>query len=188
MPIIRKKKKALTMLGAVLCISLFLGGAMLSGIFEKTVILAKEMPPDDPDFPIDHLFVESTYLLKTGETDDTVNITCTPYLTNIWEKESGEIKIIVYVVKSSNNLADYKSTLEYGVISANSTAELEVPIKLFADTYKVDMLIFEDDLLVLKGCVTIQAKQKFYYDGHGAVIGQDWDVSNSIAPYVRLRE
>ena len=139
-----------------------------------------------PELPEDHLFIEETYLLKTGETNTTVNVTCTPYLTNIWDEESGEIKIIAYVVKTSNNIADFKNTVEIGEIPADSTSELEIPIILSADTFRVDMLIFENGKLVLKGSFTITAEQKVEYDEEGFIASQSWKLKNSKCDFVRV--
>ena len=150
------KLKPRTKKAGVFAVSLFVimiatFGVFATGIFE---------PSSAEPLPDDHLFVEEIYLLKTEETNETVSVTCTPYLTNIWNEESGDIKIIAYVVKKSNNIADCKNTVEIGKISADSTAELEVPLVLSDDLYNVDMLIFEDGKLVLKGSLTIKAVVK----------------------------
>ena len=160
--------------------SIFAGilSIVVISIFAMSVIGFFEPSKAEPQRPENHLFVEEIYLLKTGETNKTVNVTCTPYLTNIWDQESGEIKIIAYVVKESNNVADCKNTVEIGKIAADSTAELEVPIVLSGDTYRVDMLIFEDGKLVLKGSLTLKATSRIittYGDG---------DDVNKSAPYV----
>jgi len=174
----KKTKKAGVIIGTLSVIAIVVFGAFLA-VMNKPIAA-------EPQLPEDHLFIEETYLLKTGETNKTVNVTCTPYLTNIWEKESGEIKIIAYVVKTSNNIADYKNTVEMGKIPADSTAELEVPIVLSANTYRVDMLIFEDGKLVLKGSLTIKAQQRFRYDEKGNLTGQDWDLENSVCSFAKV--
>ena len=172
-----KTKKAGIFAGSLFVIMIAVFSVFATGIFEPSSA--------EPQLPEEHLFVEEIYLLKTEETNETVSVTCTPYLTNIWDEESGDIKIIAYVVKKSNNIADCKNTVEIGKISADSTAELEVPIVLSGDTYKIDMLIFEDGKLVLKGSLTIKAvvelKTMYKYDGNGTVIDEylegDWTLS-----------
>lgn len=159
---------------------------VLTGTLGITLLDWSEPVSANPQLPEEHLFVEATYLLKTGETNTTVNVTCTPYMTNIWDEESGEIKIIAYVVKTSNNIADYKNTVEIGKIKGDATAELEIPIVLSSDRFRVDMLIFEDGKLVLKGSTTITAEQKFRYDPEGIVISQYWDLQNSDCDFVKV--
>ena len=85
------------------------------GVFAAMILGSRA----EPVFPAEHLFVDATYLLKTNETNETVNVTCTLYLTNIWEKESGNIKATAYVIETSDNLAIYKNTVSIGNIAAD---------------------------------------------------------------------
>lgn len=71
-----------------------------------------ETPIAGISFPDEHLLVDKTYLLKTDETNDAVNVTCNLCLTNIWEKESGEIKAVAYVIETENNFAVLKLVLK----------------------------------------------------------------------------
>jgi len=166
------KLKPRTKKAGIFAVSLFVIMIAVFGVFATGIFEPSSAEP----LPDEHLFVEEIYLLKTEETNDTVSVTCTPYLTNIWDEESGDIKIIAYVIKKSNNIADCKNTVEIGKISADSTAELEIPIVLSDDSYNVDMLIFEDGKLVLKGSLTIKAvvelKTMFKYGNEGEVIDE----------------
>ena len=168
----KKAKKAGILSGAVMSITILVCAGVLLGSINEPIVAAAEKPEE-------HLFIEETYLLRTGETNKTVNVTCTPYMTNIWDEESGDIKVIAYVVKTSNKIAEYKSTVEIGKIVGDTTAEIEIPIVLTADNFKVDLLIFEDEKLVLKGSFTVKAVQTFKYNFSGVVIGSDWDLENS---------
>ncbi len=178
MKISKKTKKAGIFAATLTTIAIVLLAVVIS-------IMIKPIAAE-PQYPVDHLFVEDTYLLKTGETNTSVNITCTPYITNIWDKESGDIKIIVYVVKTSNNIADYKNTVEIGKIAANSTAELEVPIILSENSYRVDMLIFENEKLVLKGSVSIKAHQVIINDIYGKISEQYWELENTHSDFQKV--
>ena len=142
MKINKKTKKAGAFIATVTTLILILFGLLGTGLLAQ------------PDFPNAHLSVDATYLLKTSETNDTVNVTCIPYLTNIWEKESGEITVTAYVIEMNNNLAVYKNTVDIGKIPADSTAEIEIPVVLSNNSYKVDILIFENGKLVIKGKLT----------------------------------
>jgi len=165
----KKTKKAGVILG-IFTVAIIMMGMFLPGFLEPSI--AK------PVYPREHLFVDATYLLVTEETNDSVCITCDLYLTNIWEKESGEINVVAYVIEQSKNFAVYKSKIDVGVIKANSTAEIEIPVVLENSSYKVEILLFENDKLVTKGKISIRTKQK-YPPGYLSVDKmQQWDVIN----------
>lgn len=168
----KKIKKAGIISGTALSITVL----VCAGVFLATM---NEPIIAQPEKPEEHLFIEETYLLKTGETNETVNVRCTPYMTNIWDEESGDIKVIAYVVKTSNKIAEYKNTVEIGKIAGDTTAEIEIPIILTSDNFKVDLLIFEDEKLVLKGSFTIKAVQKLKYIESGGADRFLWDLENS---------
>jgi hypothetical protein len=174
----KKTKKAGMFVATLSIIIIVFLGIFASGMLEPSTA--------QPDFPKEHLFVDATYLLKTDETNDTVNVTCIPYLTNIWEKASGEIKVTAYVIETSNNLAVFKSTVEIGEIPADSTAEIEIPVVLSNNSYKVDILIFENGKLVLKGKITISAYPVYVWDDVDHAPGQIWLLSNSIGEFKQV--
>jgi len=174
----KKTKKAGIYIVTIATILIILFGIFATGVMKQTT--AK------PDLPKEHLFVDATYLLKTDETNETVNVTCTPYITNIWEKESGEITAIAYVIESSTNLAVYKNTIEIGTIAADSTAEIELPVVLSNNSYKVDILIFENGKLVLKGQITINAYPIFIWDDFNHEMVQQWSLSNTMGEFRQI--
>ena len=159
-------KKAAGILGIVTIILLASIAMVSMDIFKKPV--EAEDSPDEPSYPKDHLSVDASYLLKTGETNESVNVTCDLYITNIWEKESGEIKATAYVSEQNNNFATFKSSAEFGVIDANSTKEINIPVKFMDDSYKVEILIFENNKLIKKVTLSITVYQNYYY-GKGGV-------------------
>ena len=111
-----KKTKKASMFVATLAIVSLVTFGMFATLLQE--------PIEAEPLPDEHLFVEELYLLKTAESNESLSITCTPYLTNIWDVESGEIKIIAYVVKQSNKVADCKNTVEIGKIDALLAAEV----------------------------------------------------------------
>ncbi|MEF8879446.1 MAG: hypothetical protein V5A64_03530 [Candidatus Thermoplasmatota archaeon] len=155
----KTKKAGMLLLTAVVIVSIF-AGMMEAGLFTKTV-------KPTPTYPTDHLDVDASYLLKTDETNESVNVSCDLFLTNIWEKKSGEIKATAYVSEQNTNFAVYKTTVEFGVIDANSTKELNIPVKLSDSSYKVEILLFENDKLVKKIKLSIKSYRNYYYDSQG---------------------
>jgi len=166
MEIKTKTKKAGVLLTVISAAAIILGGLFVSGVFGSEEV-------------VDHLFVDATYLLKTSETNASVNVTCTLYLTNLWTKESGTIKTIAYVMETSDNLAVFKNTATIGKIMADSTDEIELPLVLSNNSYKVDILVFENEKLVTKGVVTISAYSRIIYDEFSHKEKQVWDISST---------
>ena len=157
-----RKTKAGAFAATTVLILVF-AGMMSIGLFTKTVTIVKaKITP--PDFPREHLFIDATYLLKTDETNESVNITANLYLTNIWEKDSGEIKAIAYVIEKTNQFAVFKNTVEIGLITVNSTAEIEIPLVLENSSYRVEVLIFENDKLEIKGKLGISAYPVYLWE------------------------
>ena len=143
-----------------------------------------------PELPEDHLFIDATFLLKTDETNESVFINVDLYLTNIWDIASGEIKATAYVIETDNNFAVNKSTVEIGKIKAKSTSEIGIPVKLSNNSYKVEILLFEDGLLVLKGELTISAHPLYSWEEieHESGLEQVWILKNSKADFIRVRD
>jgi len=176
-----KKTKKAGALAGILVIVIVMLGIFLPGLLETPVV--------GISFPDDHLFVDKTYLLKTDETNDTVNVTCNLYLTNIWEKESGEIKAVIYVIETENNFAVFKTSVEIGLIDADSTAEIEIPVVLSNNSYKADVLLFEDGKLVITGELTISARPIYSWEDikRGKADEQEWYVYNAATEFHQIR-
>lgn len=141
-------------------------GVFSTGILNNTIVESKPIDPE-PNYPIDHLTIDASFLLKTGETNESVNVSCDLFMTNIWEKESGEIKATAYVMEQNSNFAVFKNTTEFGVIDANSTKELNIPVKFSDSSYQVEILIFESNKLVKKVTLSINSYQNYYLDDEG---------------------
>lgn len=144
-------------------------GVFSTGFFEQPVVGSDPIEPE-PTYPVNHLFVDASYLLKTGETNDSVNVSCDLFMTNIWEKESGEIKAIAYVSEQNTNFATFKSSVEFGIIDANSTKELNIPVKFADNSYKVEILIFESNKLVKKATLSLNIYQNYYFGAKGDIV------------------
>ena len=182
----KRAKKASFLLGTISVIIIIFAGVVLSGMMKTTV--AKKTYPEE------HLFVDATFLLKTDETNDSVNITCDIYLTNIWDKGSGEIKATAYVIETGNNFAIYKNTDEIGVIGADSTAVIQIPVVLSNNSYKVEVLLFENDKLVIKGGLTISAYPIYHWreiERNGQIeklqVLEGWNVKNTYTDFIQIR-
>ena len=184
-------KKAGALAGIIIVILVLSIGILASGIFEVN-------GGDPPQFPRDHLSVDASFLLKTDETNESVNVTCDLYLTNSWEKVSNEIKIIAYVIEKNSNLAIFKNTVEFGKIAADATTELNIPLEFSDNSYKVEILIFENEKIVMKGQTSITSNQRYFYDVHGKRVynagyfaspeldDEQWEVNYSLLSIEKL--
>lgn len=110
------------------------------------------------------LQVDDVYFLA-GEDENTednfIPIITTLYLTNAQWNSSGNVKIVAYLIRSNPNIAVDKNTVEIGVIQGSTTKEAEVQLVLpdLNTPYDIDFLIFENDLLVLRGQGNIEVVQ-----------------------------
>lgn len=174
-----KTKKAGVLIG-IMSIAIVIVGIFLPALLKPSAA--------ETIYPNEHLFVDATYLLKTEETNDTVNITCDLYMTNIWDKKSGKIKAIAYVIETKNNFAVFETEVEVGLINADSTSKIGIPVVLSNSSYKVDVLIFENEKLVLKGVLTIRARPIYsweYLRANG--ISQQWELDSSMPDFEKVR-
>jgi len=145
---------------------------VFSGVFQSTI--ATKI------YPSEHLFIDETILLKTNETNKTVDINCILYLTNIWEKNSGKINAAAYVIETNNNFAISENEIKIGIIKENSTTKIVLPVVLSNSSYKVKVLLFENEKLVIKGELLISAYPIYSWEdiSHGRVKNQVWNVNN----------
>lgn len=115
------------------------------------------------------LRIDERYLYKESETNDSVNVSCILYLTNLWNV-SGEVKMIAYVM-NKEGMADYRAEVGVGRIDRNKTVEVKIPLVIKEDNNRIEILIFEDDLLVLKGYINIYVHRMGRYDASGEYKG-----------------
>ena len=141
---------AMVVVGAVVGLALF--GAMIDKGTASTPIPATSAIRDNK------ISIDGYYLLKESATNETLNVTCILYLTNRWN-DSGDIRIVAYVM-DWKRLAQYKTDIEIGSIDTNKTEEVAIPIVLRKDSRKIDVLIFEDGLLKMKGYIYLEILYK----------------------------
>lgn len=178
MKLSKKTKKAGALVGTFSALITVLV-IILPGLLQSSIV--------EPIYPDEHLFVDATYLLIEEEKNDSVNITCDIYLTNIWKKDSGDIKAIAYVIEQTNNFAVYKTRVEIGVINADSTNEVEIPVVLSNSSYKVEILLFENDKIVTKGKISIIARAKYSELDLDSGLNQEWTVTSGSSYFENIR-
>ncbi|OYT61454.1 hypothetical protein B6U81_02900 [Thermoplasmatales archaeon ex4484_30] len=93
------------------------------------------------------LYVNEMYLMKTGEDERNINISALLYITNTNAK-SGDVKIIIFIMKQWRVVVD-KLEVEVGKLEKDKTSEIQFEFQLdnINQSYKMDILVFEDELL-----------------------------------------
>ena len=114
------------------------------------------------------LSVDAMYLLKKGESEEGINASAIIYLTNVGS-ESGNIKITVYLMERWKGVAIDKKEMEIGKIAKDKTKEIELNMEMGNKSYEIEVLVFEDDLLKIKGggavrIIHYHAENKAYWD------------------------
>ena len=175
-----KKTKKAGALAGILMIVIVLLSVFLPGFLKPTVAVV--------NFPKEHLFVDETILLKTNETNETVDVTCIIYLTNIWEKLSEELKATAYVIETENNFAISEAEVDIGFIGEDATTKVKIPVTLSNNSYKIKVLLFEDGKLVIKGEIIIHAATLYSWEDieHGVHEKQEWRLYNSGISYFQV--
>jgi len=136
---------------AKICLAMVVVGAIVGlAVFGMVVNRSTATLPGRDN----HISIDAYYLLKESATNKTLNITCILYLTNRWNK-SGDIEIVAYVM-DWKGLAQHKTDIEIGSIDTNKTEEVVIPLVLRKDSRKIDVLIFEDGLLKMKGYIYLE--------------------------------
>ncbi|MCD6171394.1 MAG: hypothetical protein J7J36_03130 [Thermoplasmata archaeon] len=140
------------------------------------IILAASFYPSEKKQKENKLSVDAMYLLKEGEEKGWVNASAIIYLTNTGAK-SGEIKIITYLIESRNGIAVDKKEIKVGSIEKDKTEEEEIQIQMENSSYNMDVLVFEDGLLKVKGGTginvfydkgwNIEMRSPEFYEMHG---------------------
>jgi len=178
MTISKKTKKAGALTG-ILVIIIVIFGTFLPGLLE---------PVAGVSFPDEHLFVDETILLKTNETNDTVSVTCILFLTNIWSKESDDLKAIAYVVETENNFAVSETEVDIGKVESDSTIKVDIPVVFSNNSYKVKVLLFEKGKLVIKGELIIRAYPIYSWEEiKREKIQQEWHLFNDYTEFAQIR-
>ncbi len=96
------------------------------------------------------LSVDAMYLLREGDGGEVINVSAIIYLTNVGG-ESGSIKIIAYLMERWKGVAVDRKEMDIGKIDADKTKEIVLPMEMGNKSYEIEVLVFEDDLLKIKG-------------------------------------
>jgi hypothetical protein len=139
--------------------------AVIASTVVAALVLISPTKPQEPEWKRGtKLQVDDVYFL-TGQDDNTednlIPVVTTLYLTNAQWNSSGSVKIVAYLLRTSPNIAVDKGTVEIGTIHGSETKEvgIQVVVPSLNTSYDVNFLIFENNLLVLRGKGSIEVVQ-----------------------------
>lgn len=98
--------------------------------------------------------VQQAYFVAASPAGDDLNLTANLFVTNGALLASDRVAVTVFVVPHSG-LSTYTTRVDVGKIDARSTEQATIPIVIpqfnASRSYRVDFLVFEDDLLTQRG-------------------------------------
>lgn len=116
------------------------------------------------------LSVDAMYLLKKEEGEEEINVSAIIYLTNI-NSVSGNVRIIAYLTEYGREIALYKKEVMVGKLPKDKTTEIEFEMSIENGSYSLQILVFEDNLLKIKGGGWINVYRNSRDEKYG------WDIS-----------
>jgi len=120
-------------------------------IFSVLIYFVMTIPGDDTDLAVDEVFFNS---IEMDGLESDLKITV--FLTNEGEDEIYDVMVRAFVIERDSNLARDEDQVEMGTISGKSTKEEELFISVpNNDTYRIEIVVFEDAKLTLRGSGTI---------------------------------
>lgn len=127
------------------------GGVLMLIIFSVLVYFVVTIPGDNTDLSVDEVFFNS---IEMDGPDSDLKITV--FLTNEGEDEIDDVMVRAFVIERDSNLARDEDRVDMGTISGKSTKEGDLFISIpNNDTYRIEILVFEDSKLTLRGSGTI---------------------------------
>ncbi len=169
---VKKNKKRMNkilylIVGLVIGIFIFTAGTMAMMVKDEI----KEKDPGPPPEPVNeaHLFVEDVYFMMDGSRAavdgdgiERVDIITTVYITNDGLAEAKNVKITAWPMDEDKNMGKDKVDETVGIIPIQKTSEIELTIRVPPGArHNVDFLIFERDLLILRGSGSVVTEGTF---------------------------
>lgn len=116
--------------------------------------LVYSIEPVDRDLKVDKVFFKS---VEYG--DDETDLRILVFLTNDGDSEIEEVKVRAFAIERDSNLARSEDTVTIGKINGQTTEEGELSITVpNRDSYRIELLVFEDSKLTIRGSGTIDLR------------------------------
>ena len=103
---------------------------------------------DDDTIIVEGLRIEEVFFILTGVKDDSIVVDITIYVTNIGNKESGEINITAFAVRNDNSITYAQGSAIIPMIPGENTQQTKISMELDKHrTFRIDIIAFEDHMI-----------------------------------------
>lgn len=101
------------------------------------------------------LEVEEVYFVYKGETEGESRVSVTVFISNVGD-EKCNVRLRAFAIDDRSNIAMDDAESDIGVIQAEKTEETSFEMSvLYNGTFTVELMIFKDDLITVKGSGTV---------------------------------
>lgn len=148
---------------------------LLSVIITSIIVNEMNDVEAEPPEKYSKLYIDDVYFLLpdyTRGTGEKINLNVNPFITNRGNIDSGDVKIVIFAIDQEKNIAVDKSSESFGTVSNDTTLDSELSLELNDNSsYRIELLIFEREKIVLKGSGTVKLREIGSY-------GEDFRSSN----------
>lgn len=103
--------------------------------------------------------VEEVYFVMTDQTQLYTNMDILVFITNDGKTDLSDVTVRAFAVETDSNLARDEAVKVMGELKGQTTIEGKLTIKLpNNDTYRVELLVFKDGKLTIRGSGTVNLK------------------------------
>ena len=103
---------------------------------------------DDDTIIVEGIRIEEVFFILTGVKDDSIVVDITIYVTNIGNKDSGEINITAFAVRNDNSITYAQGSANIPMIPGENTQQTKISMELDKHrTFRIDIIAFEDHMI-----------------------------------------
>jgi hypothetical protein len=145
-------------------------------IFSILLYFVKNIEEDDQDLLVDEVIIGSVNM-DDLESDLKISV----HMTNKGKSEVEDVKLRAFVIERDSNLARDEASLDMDSIPGKTTEEGELFISVpNNDSYRIELLVFEDSKLTLRGSGTIDLTGVGVASEYRAETGSDTNVIDDL--------
>lgn len=115
--------------------------------------------------------IQQAYFVAASPAEGDLNLTASLFVTNAARRASDDVSVVVFVVPTHTGLSSFTTRVNVGAIPPGTTQQASVPVVVpqfnGSRSYRVDFLVFEDDLLTQRGSGSVGWGGGGFYDVSG---------------------
>ena len=122
-------------------------------------ILTGNDDEEEGSSPSSRIEVEEVYFVMTDQTQLYTNMDILVFITNDGKIDLSDVTVRAFAVETDSNLARDEAVKILGELKGQTTIEGKLTIELpNNDTYRVELLVFKDGKLTIRGSGTVNLK------------------------------